>query len=151
MPTINSVALPKVTLSNPPIPCPTFLLNSSVAKLSSEAKGMRAKKFVVNTIVGDHSKAPEINAKGRKINRMLMYALKRMVRMSLRGLEETSSCESEGLPSRGLRMDGVLSLSISPPFWVLDITQDGRQFDETCVAAVVAVVVGERNKGRRWQ
>ena len=72
IPTINSVALPKVTLSNPPIPGPTFLLNSSVAKLNNAAKGMRAKKFVANTIVEDHSNAPDMSAKGRKISRMLI-------------------------------------------------------------------------------
>ena len=117
-------------------------LNSSVAQLSSEPNGMRAKKFVVNTIVGDHSKAPEISANGRKIKRMLIYALKRMVRMSLRGLEDTTSCKSERLPSRGLPADGALSLSISPPFWVLDIGQEGRQFDGDMRRGRGGVVVG---------
>src|SRR5271170_1030610 len=108
MPAINSVALPKVTLSNPPIPCPAFLLNSSVAKLSSEAKGRRAKKFVANTTVGDHSKAPDNSAKGRKINRMLMYySLNRMVCMSLRGLDDTRCCEFQ-FPRR--RRTGALDI-----------------------------------------
>jgi len=62
--------------------------------------------------------------------------------MSLRGFEDTRSCKSERLPSRGLRADGALSLSISPPFWVLDIWQEGRQFDGDMLRGRSGVVVG---------
>jgi hypothetical protein len=69
--TINSVAFPKLAFNNPPIVCPTFLLNSSVAKLNNDANGMIARKLNANTISGLHLSAPEIIPRGKKTNNTL--------------------------------------------------------------------------------
>jgi len=56
---------------------PALSLSASVATLSNEAKGISAKKLVRKIVVGDHSSAPEIIAKGRNTRRTLMYALQK--------------------------------------------------------------------------
>lgn len=46
------MALGKIAFVSPRIVCPSVTLNSSVAKLSSAAKGTMARKFVTNTTAG---------------------------------------------------------------------------------------------------
>lgn len=72
IPTINSVALPKVMLTNPPAVDPILLLNSLVEWLNNKDKGMRAKKFVVNTTADGQLRAPDIMANGTNINKTLI-------------------------------------------------------------------------------
>jgi len=72
IPRINSVALPKVMLSRPPAVDPTCFVNSLVAKLKSKARGIKAKKFVVNITAEDQLRKSDRSANGTKTNRTLM-------------------------------------------------------------------------------
>lgn len=109
--TINSVALPKVMLSRPPRDIPTVLASSSVAKLSIEASGISAKKFVTNTVVDDHPRQPERIAKGRNMRRTLIYAWQKTALMSLLKTDRTRSFPRSGLVSRASLSSAGIILS----------------------------------------
>jgi len=125
IPTVNSMILPKVTFRNPPSPCPTFLVNSSVVRLNNEARAMRAKKFVVNIIVGDHPSKPEMSAKGRNINNTWMRRLRRMMRTSFKGLK---GWESRWFGKGGWEVSRSISSLLRLPDIVMTIA-DAVAFD----------------------
>lgn len=56
--TINSTAFPNVAFSKPPSAWPTLLAISSVAKESTAARGIMAKKLMVKTTVEFQLSAP---------------------------------------------------------------------------------------------
>ena len=126
IPTINSVAFPNVTFSNPPSPWPILLLSSSVEKLINAASGIIAKKLVIKMMFGDQFSAPEMIAKGRNISRRLMYPLNKIVRIADSG-SATAGCSSVGgaVPDpdarRGLVSASPRSFRSAVSLWCLAI------------------------------
>jgi hypothetical protein len=69
--TMSSTAFPNDAFIRPPIVSPNLAANSSVAKLSKDARGTIAKKLRMKTVVGFHPIAPAIIPTGTKTRRIL--------------------------------------------------------------------------------
>lgn len=69
--TISSTAFPNEAFIRPPMVSPSLAASSSVAKLSSEARGTMAKKLRMKTVVGFKPKAPAMIPAGTKTRRTL--------------------------------------------------------------------------------